>query len=121
MKIRVFYDGACPSCIKDRDNYCRLSHENESLQWLDINDKNLDLSQYGIEPLKALTELHILLVHDDGSEEVLSELDAYIVLMQRVWLLKPLALIIGLPGIRQILSFVYRTWVYKRLKKQGRL
>lgn len=121
MKISIFYDAACPSCVKDREQYCKLSNEPDSLEWLDINDKNLDLKQYGIEPLKALTELHILVEHENGRQEVLAELDAYILLMQRVWLLKPFALIISLPIVRQILSFVYRSWVHKRLKKQGRL
>lgn len=123
MKISVFYDAVCPSCVKSREQYCRLSDisKTENVEWLDINSKNLDLSQYGIEPLKALTELHIKIEHEDGSVEILSELDAYIVLMQRITLLKPLAIIIALPFVRPLLSKSYALWVHRRLKAQGRI
>ena len=90
--ITVFYDGACPQCIKDRRFYERLAGQGgEQVKWLDITGQDEYLKTLGIEPVKALTELHIQLANG----EVLSELDAYIVLMMRVWLLKPLALFIS--------------------------
>ena len=118
LTITVFYDGACPKCIKDRRFYERLAGQGEkSVNWLDITGKDALLTGLGIDPLKALSELHIQL----STGEILSELDAYIVLMQRVWLLKGIAWLIALPIIRPYLSKLYHKSVQKRLKTSGRI
>ncbi len=68
--------------------------------WVDITDRDAGLEQLGIGPQKALTELHLTTA--DG--QVLSELDAYIVLMARAPWLKPLARLLRWPEIRPLLS-----------------
>ncbi len=116
-KITEYYDGACPSCVRDRQNYEKIAaDESEQLLWVDITDRDAELEQLGIDPQKALTELHLTTA--DG--QVLSELDAYIVLMARVPWLKPLAWLIGLPGIRPLLSRCYQRMVARRLRRSGR-
>jgi hypothetical protein len=75
------------------------------------------LKALGIDPLKALSELHIQF--EDG--RILFELDAYIVLMSRIWLLKPLAYLVSLPVIRPYLAKLYHQSVQKRLKATGRI
>lgn len=117
-KITVYYDGACSSCIKDRENYERLAgKEGEDVCWFDITGQNDHLHDIGIDPRKALSELHVR----DERQQIVSELDAYILLMSRVSLLKPLAWLIGLPVIRPLLSSLYHWMVNRRLKKSGRL
>lgn len=144
-KICVLYDGACPRCIKDRDNYLSLAGGRaEGVSWFDITDKDEQLKRWGIDPHKALTELHVIIGADEsvgkpkesrgigGAEpdsglalpdqpRVLSEMDAYIVLMQQVSVLKPLAWFMGLSMVRPALSAWYRRSVHKRLKREGRL
>ncbi|MEH6651250.1 MAG: DUF393 domain-containing protein [Motiliproteus sp.] len=116
-KITVYYDGACPRCVRDRQNYEKIAaNESEQVLWVDITDRDAELKQLGIDPQKALTELHLTTA--DG--QILSELDAYIVLMARVAWLKPLAWLIGLPGIRPLLSRCYRGMVARRLQRSGR-
>ncbi|RDE19531.1 DUF393 domain-containing protein [Motiliproteus coralliicola] len=116
--IKVFYDGACPRCVQDRRNYEQLdSGDPEQVCWVDITDREAELERLGIDPNKALTELHLMTA--DG--RILSELDAYIVLMRRVRWLKPMAWLIGLPGIRPLLSRGYRYTVTRRLQRSGRL
>lgn len=117
-KITVYYDGACPSCIKDRENYEKLAGKNgEDVCWFDITGQDEHLRDIGIDPHLALTQLHVR----DERREIVSELDAYIVLMSRVFLLKPLAWFIGLPVIRPLLSSLYHWMVKRRLEKSGRL
>lgn len=117
-KITVYYDGACPSCIKDRRNYERLAGGNgENVVWVDITGQDDELRACGIDPHKALTELHV----KDENRRILSELDAYIVLMNKVSILKPLAWFIGLPVIRPLLSRVYHWQVNRRLRRDKRL
>lgn len=117
-KITVYYDGACPACIKDRQNYEKLAgKQGEDICWFDITGQDDHLRKVGIDPRKALSELHVR----DEHQRIVSELDAYILLMSRAPLLKPLACLIGLPVIRPWLTSLYHRMVQRRLKKTGRL
>ncbi|MBI5581419.1 MAG: DUF393 domain-containing protein [Deltaproteobacteria bacterium] len=117
-KICVYYDGACPKCVKDRRNYERLSGKaGDEIQWIDITGKDDLLRSIGIDPRKALLELHV----KDENQRVLSEIDAYVLLMSKSPVLKPLARIIGLPLVRPVLSRVYHWKVNRRLRRSGRL
>lgn len=117
-KLTVFYDGGCPSCVRDRNWYEGLSgHTDETVEWLDITGRDAELRALGIDPLAALRELHVRDV--DGTLH--RELDAYILLMSRVPRLRPLAWLIGLPGLRAMLSWLYRSWVLRRLRRENRV
>lgn len=117
-KLTVFYDGACPACVKDRRWYQQLAgRAGDAVQWLDITGRDAELQALGIDPQAALQELHV----QDAEGHIHKELDAYILLMSRVPRLKPLAWLIGLPGLRQLLSWLYHTWVTRRLQREGRL
>ncbi len=103
--------------------YSRLAGKrSQNISWFDITGKDDELKALGIDPQLALTELHIRI---DNSEEyagaIKSELDAYIILMQRVFWLKPLAALLAMPLLKPHLARAYHTHVIKRLKKQGRL
>jgi predicted DCC family thiol-disulfide oxidoreductase YuxK len=85
-KITVYYDGACPACVQDRNNYEKISGKGAGqICWFDITGQENQLRKLDIDPQKALTELHV----SDESGQVMSELDAYILLMSKVPLLKP--------------------------------
>lgn len=116
QKITVFYDGACPKCIRDKENYEKFSGKTgEQVSWFDITGQEEQLKKIGVDPQKALSELHILDEHD----QVYSELDAYILLLNKIYLLKPLAWIISLPVIRPVLASLYHWQVNRRLKHRG--
>ncbi|WP_024459891.1 thiol-disulfide oxidoreductase DCC family protein [Marinimicrobium sp. LS-A18] len=113
----VYYDGACPRCVADRQRYERLAgRAGEAVQWVDITGRDDELKQRGIDPDRALRELHV----QDGEGQIHRELDAYILLMRKTRLLRPVAWLIGLPGIRGLLSRSYHAWVDRRLRKSGR-
>jgi len=117
-KITVFYDGACPRCVRDRENYERLDPEaGRQVEWFDITGRDRELRDLGIDPRKALTELHIR----DSDGRILSELDAYRVLMARIPRYRLLGRLIGLPLIRPLTSRLYHWWVERRLRREGRL
>ena len=116
-KISVYYDGACPKCVKDRQTYEKLAGKGaEKVCWVDITGQEQSLSEAGIDPAKALTELHV----KDESNRIVSEMDAYILLMSKVSLLKPVARLIGLPFIRPMLARLYHWTVNRRLHLSGR-
>lgn len=117
-QLVVYYDGACPKCMRDRERYEKLSGVSAvEVSWCDISGKDNYLRGLGIDPRKALTELHVR----DSDGRVVSELDAYILLMKRVPLLKPVAWLIGLPVIRPALAQLYHWQVARRLRRAGRL
>jgi predicted DCC family thiol-disulfide oxidoreductase YuxK len=117
-KITVYYDGACPRCVRERRRYERLAGKSgERVCWFDITGREDRLREIGIDPRKALTELHVR----DENGRIASELDAYILLLERVAFLRPLAWLIGLPAIRPLLARLYHKMVIRRLKKSGRL
>lgn len=117
-KITVYYDGACPTCVKDRAYYEEISgKQGDDVCWFDITGRDEELKTLGIDPRKALTELHV----KDQNGQILSEIDAYVLLMKKVPRLKPAAWLLGLPFIRPIASRLYHKMVTRRLRREGRL
>ncbi|MGS2742538.1 thiol-disulfide oxidoreductase DCC family protein [Halomonas sp. LS-001] len=117
-RLKVYYDGACPGCRRDRARYERWAGETgRDVIWCDLNEHYDELSRKGIDPQAALMSLHI----EEANGEIKEGIPAYIALMRRVPRLKPLAWVIGLPGIRHTLRYAYDHWVRRRLKREGRL
>ena len=87
-KSTVFDDGAGPRCVRDRAPYEPWAGPaGASVCGFDLTGQDERLRALGIDPRRALTELPVL----DEHQRVRSELDAYILLMERVPRLKPLA------------------------------
>jgi predicted DCC family thiol-disulfide oxidoreductase YuxK len=85
--------------------------------WFDITGQDARLRALGIDPRRALTELHVM----DEHQRIRSELDAYILLLGKIPWLKPLAWLVGRPGIRPWLARFYHWTVDRRLRRSGRL
>lgn len=116
-KLTVFYDGACPKCVKDRETYERLAgKKGVDVCWFDITGEDQHLRAIGVDPHRALRELHV----KDASGQLHTEIDAYTLLFSRIPLLSPLASLIGLPLLRSVLGRVYRWQVGFRLWRSGR-
>lgn len=117
-RLRVYYDGSCPGCIRDRRQYEKLAGKAaDDVEWVDITGRDEELKAVGIDPDAALQELHV----EDSEGNIHRELDAYILLMSRVPVLKPLAWLIGLPVIRPLLAKAYHRMVTRRLERTGRM
>jgi len=117
-KIQVLYDGACPTCVKDRHFYERLAGvKGEDIEWLDFNQYGPLLVKFQISPMDAMLELHIIV---EGTQ-IVKELDAYILLLSHISWLKPLAWFIKIPFIKAPLAKYYHYRVQRRLKRTGRL
>lgn len=116
--LKVYYDGVCPRCIRDRHRYERLAGRAAgSVQWIDVTGNESSLRARGLQPEAALLSLHV----EDHRGSIHHGLDAYILLMRRVPVLKPLAWLLALPGIKPVLERIYRRSVRRRLARQGRL
>ncbi len=116
-RIIVYYDAACPKCVKDRQSYEQMAGESgNDVCWRDITGRDDELWKLGIDPCKALIKLHV----QDQHGRIFSEINAYILLMQRVPRLRPVAWLIGLPLIRPIVAFLYHCMVNRRLQCERR-
>jgi predicted DCC family thiol-disulfide oxidoreductase YuxK len=117
-KLKVYYDGACPRCIRDRHRYQRLAGRAAgSVEWVDVTGNEQILRARGVRPEDALQALHV----EDPQGRIHVGLDAYVLLLRRIPVLKPLAWTLGLPGLRGMLERIYRRSVRRRLARQGRL
>ncbi|WP_136249152.1 thiol-disulfide oxidoreductase DCC family protein [Halomonas borealis] len=114
--VTVYYDAVCPICRRDRRRYERLSRGAASVEWVDVTAHAERLRARGIEPREALRSLHV----EDQRGWLWQGLDAYILLMRRVTLLRPLAWLIGLAWIKPLLGVGYHRWVQRRLRREGR-
>jgi len=122
IKVCVYYDGACPKCVRDRYTYLKLTgSESNNVEWVDITDKEAELRALGIDPELALKQLHIKVESNSSDPVILKELDAYILLMKKTKWLKPMGWLISLALIRALLSKAYTYMVTRRLKASGRL
>ncbi|MFD2167526.1 thiol-disulfide oxidoreductase DCC family protein [Thalassotalea euphylliae] len=116
--IIVLYDGACPTCVEDRQKYERFKRiEHSNIIWLDLNTAPDVLNTFNIEEQDAISELHLIV----NGKQVVKELDAYILLFAQIPRFKWLAVLIGLPLIKPLLSRYYRYRVQKRLQRTNRL
>ncbi len=116
-KICVLYDGSCPSCVQDRRTYEKWAGPGaEDVAWVDITGRDDWLRAQGIDPRRALLELHVI----DAKQQVHAELDAYILLMRRTRVFRPLGWLLARRWLRKPLGYLYRAWVVRRLKREGR-
>ncbi|WP_416137470.1 thiol-disulfide oxidoreductase DCC family protein [Halomonas sp. HK25] len=116
--LKVYYDGLCPGCRQDRARYERWAGEaGRQVIWCDVTDHQSTLREKNVDPPAALLSLHV----EEKGGRIVEGIDAYILLMRRVPRLRPLAWLIGLPGLKVLLRWCYDRWVRRRLAREGRL
>ena len=115
-KICIFYDAACPSCQRDKERYDRLVSK-DAIEWCDITDNDERLKSLGINPESAMIKLHVQ--KSDGT--ITNDIEAYILLFSEVRWLKPLAWFLNIKWVKETLRTVYRWWVLRRLRRDGRI
>ncbi|WP_366927124.1 hypothetical protein [Halomonas sp.] len=58
--LKVYYDGLCPGCRKDRARYERWAGEvGQQVAWCDVTGHQEMLREKGVDPQAALLSLHI--------------------------------------------------------------
>ncbi|MGR9107899.1 MAG: thiol-disulfide oxidoreductase DCC family protein [Gammaproteobacteria bacterium] len=115
-KITVYYDGACPRCLKELAFY-EFFDRNRGVEWFDIVGNEPVLREHGIDPDEALQRLHLRM--PDGT--VVKDMDAFIVLWRQVLIFRPLAWLLAVPPLKAFAEKNYARLTLKRLRRQGRL
>ena len=116
MNITVYFDGQCPICVKEVSKW-READFDCTVHWLDITDNDELLISHGINPEKALLELHTKT--SDGV--IRTSIASYSLLLKHLPRWKFLGWLLGLPVIRHFLKWGYDGLTRVRLKREGRL
>lgn len=97
----VIYNANCPICSREIASYRRYCETRDlPVAFHDLD--RADLGTLGLTPEDAARRLHVI---DRGT--LLAGADAFLALWQAMPRFRPLARIVGLPGIRQIATLVY--------------
>lgn len=110
--ITVFFDGKCGLCTREI-NYYRKIAPSGVFDWRDITEHAADLEKHGISHVQALKQMRAL----DADGQWHAGADAFILIWRQLSKWRVLAVIVGLPGIRQIANLVYRLWATWRFKR----
>ena len=101
-RTEVYYDGACPVCIREID-FMRSRRGGDEITFSDISDPNTPVPE-GLDRERALARFHVRTsdgtLHDGaaGFAAMWNELPA----------LRPLARVARLPGVLPVLERLYR-------------
>ncbi|MDD7805172.1 MAG: DUF393 domain-containing protein [Endozoicomonas sp. (ex Botrylloides leachii)] len=111
--ITVFYDGKCRLCSKEIKHYRKIA-PSDIFNWQDITESEEDLRKDNISLSEALRFLHA----KDHTGQVYVGVDAFILIWKQLKRWRILAMLVGLPTIRQVANAAYHAfanWRFKRL------
>ncbi|KUJ71497.1 thiol-disulfide oxidoreductase DCC family protein [Thiomicrospira sp. WB1] len=112
--IKVFYDGKCGMCSKEIRHYQAVA-PGGVFDWVDITTLSLRrLDDEGLDRVEGLKHLHA----KDEAGQMLTGVDAFLLIWQELARWRLFAKIIRLPGIYALTKRIYRLfarWRFHRL------
>lgn len=100
----ILFDAECRFCLAVRRRWGRTL-ERRGFVWLPLQTPGT-AERLGVTPEQLASEMWFL----PAGAPALNGIDAWIGLLRHVWWLQPLAVAIGLPGIKRLAQAVYR-WI----------
>jgi predicted DCC family thiol-disulfide oxidoreductase YuxK len=114
FEIEVFYDGACPLCMREINWLGRLDRK-QRIRFTDIASAGFDASSLGIDWSKLMDRIHGRL--PDGT--IVEGVEVFRRLYAAVGF-GALVSVSRVPGIAQLLNLSYGVFAKNRLKLTGR-
>jgi predicted DCC family thiol-disulfide oxidoreductase YuxK len=108
----IFFDAECPFCVACRDRWGRI-FERRGFVWVPLQTPGAE-ERLKVGPAQMMSEMWLL----PAEGQTASGVDAWIALMASVWWLKPMALLLRLPGIHGAAQTGYR-WVARNRHCMG--
>jgi predicted DCC family thiol-disulfide oxidoreductase YuxK len=112
--IEVFYDGACPLCMREVRLLHRLD-ERQRIRFADIAAEGFDRGSVGVTWEALMDRIHARL--PDGT--IIEGVEVFRRLYAAVGF-GPLVAVTRLPGVAQLLDLGYRWFAKNRLRLTGR-
>jgi predicted DCC family thiol-disulfide oxidoreductase YuxK len=100
----VFFDAECRFCVAGRRRWGPIL-ERRGFVWLPMQTPGA-AKRLGVTPERLMAQMWVL----PAGAPPLGGVDAWIGLMRYVWWLKPLAVLLNLPGIERLAQTVY-CWI----------
>ena len=114
FEIEVFFDGACPLCMREIRMLQRRDRR-QRIRFVDIAADGFDAASIGLPWETLMDRIHGRL--PDGT--LVEGVEVFRRLYAAVGF-APLVALTRLPGIRQLLDVAYRTFAKNRLRLTGR-
>lgn len=114
-ELKLFIDGACPLCSRERDMLARLDRGRGKLAFEDITNPEFDPHAYGLTAEEVNDQIHGVTPEGD----VLQGMEVFRRAYGAVgfgWLLAPTRW----PGLKQLSDCAYHAFARNRLRLTGR-
>ena len=114
----VFFDGQCPLCTREINHYRRLDGRNK-IEWRDLHFESSRLANYGLTLDRAMRELQAVVHASPGSFKVVSGVDAFLEIWERIERYRWLAWIVSSRPVKLVANPLYRTFAkYRHLLRR---
>ena len=100
--VTVYYDGKCGLCQKEISHYKKIADDGQFV-WSDIAHDATPLSLLGVSQMAALRRLHAT----DSNGRLHIGVDAFILIWQQLPRWHLLAILVGIPVLRQTAAIFY--------------
>jgi predicted DCC family thiol-disulfide oxidoreductase YuxK len=109
---RVLYNAACPVCRAEIDHYARYTGARSIIvHYDDLNSQAR--ADWGIDADTAARRLHVM-----QNGQLYTGVDAFLILWRQMPRYRPLAALVGLPGVRQLAGWMYDHVLAPRLYRR---
>jgi len=114
-EIEVFYDGACPLCVREMRFMMRMDRSKGRIRFTDIADERFDESAVGVSYATLMDKIHGRL----PTGEIIVGVEVFRKLYEAIgW--RRIAAASRLPGLSHALDLGYRIFAKYRLRMTGR-
>jgi predicted DCC family thiol-disulfide oxidoreductase YuxK len=100
----IFFDAECRFCVASRRRWGRI-FERRGFVWLPLQTPGT-AERLRVTPELLMAEMWVL----PAGAPPLNGVDAWIRLMRQVWWLRPVAVVLDLPGVKWMAQAIYR-WI----------
>ncbi len=112
--ISVFYDGKCSLCRREINHYQKIA-DSKKIIFIDITEDDQRFTQLGFRKEAGLKLLH---VQDDKGQMQIG-FNAFLTIWRVLPRWRYLAMLLGLPGVKQLVSALYVIFAKWRFKRNG--
>lgn len=103
--LTVFYNGSCPVCQLEISHYVKMAdqHSITTLAFTDLAEQPNALARYSLRADQAKRRLYA----ETAGEALMSGIDSFIAIWERLPWYRGLAGVARLPGLRHVAALVY--------------
>lgn len=114
-KMLIFFDGACPICSRDKDNFYQKVPNKEILKFIDISSPDFRAESYGLKKDEVHKKMHLKI-----GDKIYVGVDAFIEIWKVIPQYKYLATLAKFLPFKLIMTWGYAVFAKFRPHVPGR-